>query len=155
MGWSNLDIVSKVEVYKTKHTRYMRIPIPYTRTWILKGYDTTGNLITRIDKKERINYLQYVEFIKQLKFCSYRLSEAQMKFIKNKLLINDYIKSITMNDFLEVCKRAYLTNESSLVVVLTDFIHSIKNKTFREKYHIAEQIGLTYDELISILLRLT
>ena len=154
MCCNELLLVNHIKKYHNGGVKILGYSVPYTKTWTLEGYDDSNNLIIKVDKNERHNYLKYAEFIKQLKLKGYKLKPEQMKEIKDELLDRKFLPYARFDDLIEIAGRVHLTkcdNIYQTIDIDSNYIYSIKNFDYNTKCCIAEQLGLTIEELNEIL----
>ena len=150
----NLRVVSSIKKFHDggRKVPLTNIEIPFTRTWTLEGYDN-NNLIVSVSKSERHNYLKFAEFIKELKLRGFKLSKDQMEEIKEYPFLDpQFIPYAKMSDLVEIGNKVNLNDcNGNSINVTESYIYSLKLLDEETKICVAEQLGLKYEELLSIL----
>ncbi len=150
----NLREVSSIKKFHDggRKVPLTNVEIPFTRTWTLEGYDN-NNLIVSVSKSERHNYLKFAEFIKELKLRGFKLSKDQMEEIKEYPFLDpQFIPYAKMSDLVEIGNKVNLNDcNGNSINVTESYIYSLKLLDEETKICVAEQLGLKYEELLSIL----
>jgi len=157
----HLTDVSKIKQFHDGGVKLFGVPVPYTKTWTLEGFDQNNKLIVSVSNKERHNYLKFAGFIQQLKSEGYKLTDEQRVNIKSckidsdRFLMEEFIPRASISDLVEIGNKIGISENISdvndTIEMNNNYLYSLKNKDESCKKYISEQLGLEYSELQKIL----
>ena len=136
--------ISSLEFFHDGGKHILGIPVPFSRTWTLQGYDENGKLICSVNKSENNNYNKYVRFIAELEHYGYKLRKTDRLLLKSgakDFLIASFLSQATRNDLYEITKISKTRHE----------VDSIRNEPEAVQRDFAELNGLEYHEFLEIL----
>lgn len=136
--------ISRLEFFHDGGKHILGIPVPFSKTWTLQGYNEDGQLICYVNKSENNNYNKYVRFIAELEYYGYKLREDDRLLLKSgakSFLIASFLSQATHNDLYEITKISKTRHE----------VDSIRNEPEAVQRDFAELNGLEYHEFLEIL----
>lgn len=141
---SSLREINRLEFFHDGGKHFLGIPVPFSKTWTLQGFDNNDNLICSVDKSENNNYLKYIQFIIELEKKGYKMRKEDRVLLKSgskDFLIRSFISKATRNDFYDITHQTGTRNQ----------VDSIEEQSEEIQRDFAEVNGLEYHEFLEIL----
>lgn len=120
-----------------------------TRKWFFKAYDKNHNLICSIiqEDNDKINYITYVKFIKELKTVGYKLRDSDIIEITD----NTTNKNFLVPQFIRLIKISQVYEVASIAGFSEKDVNTIKYASEEKKNLFIYLTGMQHKHFIHLL----